>query len=117
VCAPCWVWCLQASKRQHLSHVAHVGLVHVHSASQRAFAAGALLGEDVALEGLTAFDGATWAHTEALGSAFLGLHFGHVNAPFLLAAARRWQRVSAALVGLQPLLLQRRGDQTTTLKF
>jgi hypothetical protein len=46
---------------------------------------GGLLGQDVTLEGLTALDGTTWTNAEALFSAALGLHFGHVNAPLFCA--------------------------------
>ena len=42
---------------------------------------GGLLGQDVALERLTALDGATRTNAKTLFRAALGLHFGHVNAP------------------------------------
>jgi hypothetical protein len=45
-----------------------------------------LLGQDVTLEGLTALDGTTWTNAKTLFSAALGLHFGHVNAPFHLCS-------------------------------
>jgi hypothetical protein len=51
-----------------------------------AFIFGGLLGQNVTFEGLTAFDGATWTDAKTLFSAALGLHFGHVNAPFLLCS-------------------------------
>ncbi len=41
--------------------------------------------QDVTLEGLTALDGATWTNAETFFRAALGLHFGHVNAPFRCA--------------------------------
>jgi hypothetical protein len=56
------------------------------STAQMAFIFGGLLGQNVTFEGLTAFNGATWTDSETLFSAALGLHFGHVNAPFLLCS-------------------------------
>jgi hypothetical protein len=41
------------------------------------FVFGGFLGQDVTLEGLTAFNGAPWTNTKALFSAAFGLHFGH----------------------------------------
>jgi hypothetical protein len=41
------------------------------------------LGEDVALESLSAFDRTAWTHTKALGRAPLGFHFGHDCSIFL----------------------------------
>jgi hypothetical protein len=49
-----------------------------------AFVLGGLLGQDVTLEGLTAFDGSTGTNTEALFGAALGLHLGHLNAPLVV---------------------------------
>jgi hypothetical protein len=46
-----------------------------------AFVFGGLFGQDVPLEGLAAFDGATWTDAKALFSAAFGFHFGHVDAP------------------------------------
>jgi hypothetical protein len=73
----------QTSKRQHLRDVAHVGLVHVDGTTQVALVLCGLLGEDVALERLTALDGATRANAKTLFRAALGLHLGHLIAPFL----------------------------------
>jgi hypothetical protein len=42
-----------------------------------------LLGEDVALERLTALDGAPRTNAKTLLRAALGLHLGHLIAPFL----------------------------------
>src|SRR5881409_4118338 len=74
----------EASEGQHRSDVAQVGLVHVGRATQMALVLRGLLGEDVALERLTALDGATRTDAEPLGRALLGLHLGHDNAPFSL---------------------------------
>jgi hypothetical protein len=46
-----------------------------------AFVFGGLFGQDVPLEGLAAFDGATWTDAKALFSAAFGFHFGHLDAP------------------------------------
>jgi hypothetical protein len=45
------------------------------------FVLGCLLGQDVTLEGLTAFNGTTRTNSEALFGAAFGLHFGHLTAP------------------------------------
>jgi hypothetical protein len=50
------------------------------------FVLGGFFGQDVAFEGLTALDGAAWTNAKALFGAALGLHFGHVNAPFCLCS-------------------------------
>jgi hypothetical protein len=47
------------------------------SAAQLAFVLGGFLGQDVALERLTAFDAATSANDEAFLRAALGLHLWH----------------------------------------
>ena len=49
-----------------------------------------LLGEDVAFESLTSFDGSACANREALFGATLALHLGH-KAPLLLLVQHRWQ--------------------------
>jgi hypothetical protein len=77
---------LNATAWQHLCHVTHIGLMDSCGATQLAFVLGGLLGQDVTLEGLTAFDGTTWTNSETLFSATLGLHFGHVYAPFHLCS-------------------------------
>jgi hypothetical protein len=46
-----------------------------------AFVFGGLFGQDVPLEGLAAFDGATWTDAKALFSTAFGFHFGHLDAP------------------------------------
>jgi hypothetical protein len=56
------------------------------STAQMAFIFGGLLGQNVTFEGLAAFNGTTWTDAKTLFSAALGLHFGHVNAPFLLCS-------------------------------
>jgi hypothetical protein len=68
---------LQASERQHLSHVTHIGLMHSGRSTQLALVLGGLLGQDVTLEGMTALDGTTGANAKALFGAALGLHLGH----------------------------------------
>jgi len=40
--------------------------MHIDGAAQVAFVLGGLLGQDVTLKGLTAFDGSTGTNTEAL---------------------------------------------------
>jgi hypothetical protein len=77
---------LNATAWQHLRHVTHVGLMHSHCTTEVTFVLGGLLRQDVTLEGLTALDGATWTNAESLLRAALGLHFGHVNAPFHLCS-------------------------------
>ena len=97
---------LQASKGQHLSDVTHVGFVHGRRATQVALVLRGLLGQDVALERLTALDGATRTNAKTLFRAALGLHFGHVIAPFKMSQGR--QRFLAALV--QPLETNKPAD-------
>jgi hypothetical protein len=75
---------LKTSEGHHLFDVPHVGLVHVDSAAQLAFVLRGLLGQDVAFERLAPFNGAAWSNAKPLGRAFLGLHFGHLIAPFCL---------------------------------
>jgi hypothetical protein len=53
-----------------------------HGAAQVAFGLGGLLGQNVTFEGLTAFHGTTGTNAKSLFRAALGLHFGHVHAPF-----------------------------------
>jgi hypothetical protein len=55
-------------------------------AAQMAFILGGLLGQNVTFEGLTALDGSTWTDAEAFLRRALGLHFGHINAPFSLCS-------------------------------
>jgi hypothetical protein len=93
---------LNATAGHHLSNVTHIGLVHSDSTTQLAFILGGLLGQDVTFEGLTALDGATWTDAEALFSAALGLHFGHVNAP--LRCAREALETDPRLDGPEPLM-------------
>src|SRR3954468_20392852 len=86
----------EAGERQHLSHVTHVGLMHVDGTTQVALVLRGLLREDVALERLTALDGATRTDAEPLGRALLGLHLGHVNAPFNAPWSRRTSIIDVA---------------------
>src|SRR5580692_6715791 len=51
--------------------------------AQMAFVLGGFLGKNVALEGLTALDGTTRTHHEALCSTLLGLHLRHETTPLL----------------------------------
>jgi hypothetical protein len=60
--------------------------MHSSWTPQMAFVFGGLLGQDVTLEGLTALDGATRTNSEALLGSALGLHFGHLHAPFHLCS-------------------------------
>jgi hypothetical protein len=69
-----------------LRHVTHIGFMHTHGTTQVTFVLGGFFGQDVAFEGLTALDGAAWTNAKALFGAALGLHFGHVNAPFCLCS-------------------------------
>jgi hypothetical protein len=55
-------------------------------AAQVAFVLGGLLGQNVTFEGLTALDGATGTNAKSLLRAALGLHLGHVTAPFHLCS-------------------------------
>jgi hypothetical protein len=93
---------LNATAGHHLSNVTHIGLVHSDSTTQLAFILGGLLGQDVTFEGLTALDGATWTDAEALFRAALGLHFGHVSAPF--HCAREALGTDPRLDGPEPLM-------------
>src|SRR5690349_10110835 len=77
--------------------------MHVDGAAQVALVLRGLLREDVALERLTALDGATRTDAEPLGRALLGLHLGHWNAPLMHPWSRRTSR-SALLVGLPGLM-------------
>src|ERR1700742_2512340 len=63
--------------------------MHVDGAAQVALVLRGLLREDVALERLTALDGTTRTDAESLRRALLGLHLGHVNAPFNAPWSRR----------------------------
>src|SRR5471032_1970171 len=63
--------------------------MHADRATQVALVLRGLLREDVALERLTALDGTTRTDAEPLGRALLGLHLGHVNAPFNAPWSRR----------------------------
>src|SRR5215217_2258514 len=67
----------EAGERQHLRHVAHVGLVDRDGTAQVAFVLGRLLRQDVALERLAALDGAAGADPEPLRGALLRLHLRH----------------------------------------
>jgi hypothetical protein len=62
---------------QHLRHVTHIGLMNTCWAAQMALVFGGFLGQDVALERLTAFHSAAWANAKTFFRAALGLHFGH----------------------------------------
>jgi hypothetical protein len=73
---------LNATAWQHLCHVTHIGLMNGRCTTQLAFIFGGLLGQDVTFEGVTALDGATWTNAEPFLGRALGLHFGHVHAPF-----------------------------------
>src|SRR4051812_45441646 len=70
--------------------------MHVDGAAQVALVLRGLLREDVALERLTALDGATRTDAEPLGRALLGLHLGHVNAPFNAPWSRRTSSIDVA---------------------
>jgi hypothetical protein len=51
-----------------------------------AFIFSGLLGQNVTFEGLAAFNGSTWTDAKAFFRRALGLHFGHVYAPFHLCS-------------------------------
>jgi len=93
---------LNATAWQHLRHVTHIGLMHCSGTTQLAFIFGGLLGQDVTFEGVTALDGATWTNAEPFLGRALGLHFGHLNAPF--HCAREALGTDPRLVGPEPLL-------------
>jgi hypothetical protein len=59
--------------------------MHCNGTAQMAFVFGGLLGQDVTFEGLAAFHGAAWTDAKTLFGAALGLHFGHLDAPFQLS--------------------------------
>src|SRR5437763_7662741 len=59
----------ETGERQHLRHVAHVGVVHADGTAQVALVLRRLLREDVALERLTASHGAAGTHAEPLRGA------------------------------------------------
>jgi hypothetical protein len=86
--------------------------MHSHCTAKVAFVLGGLLGQDVTLEGLTAFNGSTWTNTEALFSTAFGLHLGHFNAPFFVLV-RRPQNL-CSLVGPEPLLTKAAREQLLT---
>jgi len=70
--------------------------------TQMAFIFGGLLGQNVTFEGLTALDGATWTDAEAFLCRALGLHLGHLHAPFYIVLVRRLQ-TTCSLEGPEPL--------------
>jgi hypothetical protein len=72
-----------------------------------AFIFSGLLGQNVTFEGLTAFNGTTWTDAEAFLRRALGLHFGHLHAPFYIVLVRRLQ-VICSLDGPEPLLVASR---------
>jgi hypothetical protein len=77
---------LNTTAGQHLCHVTHIGLMDSSGAAQVAFIFGGLLGQDVTLEGLTAFNSSTGTNAKAFFRCALGLHFGHVDAPSVLCS-------------------------------
>ncbi|KAG1252663.1 hypothetical protein G6F65_017819 [Rhizopus arrhizus] len=66
-----------SSERHHGLDGGHVGFMNRCRATQLTLGLGGLLGQNVALERLTALDGAAAANLKALGGAFLGFHLGH----------------------------------------
>ena len=82
--------------------------MHRGDTAQLALVLGGLLGQDVTFEGVTALDGTTRTNAEALLGAALGLHFGHVNAPFSCAReafANRFANLLAPSHFYRPALL------------
>jgi hypothetical protein len=69
-----------------------------------AFIFSGLLGQNVTFEGLAAFNGTTWTDAEAFLRRALGLHFGHLHAPFYIVLVRRLQTI-CSLDGPEPLLV------------
>jgi hypothetical protein len=67
-----------------------------------AFIFGGLLSQNVTFEGLAAFNGSTGTDAEAFLRRALGLHFGHLHAPFSIVLVRRTENFSV-LVGPEPL--------------
>jgi len=57
--------------------------MHIHRTAQVAFIFGGFFGQNVAFEGLTAFNSTTWTNAKAFFRAAFGLHFGHVYAPYV----------------------------------
>src|SRR6218665_1290763 len=76
--------------------------MHGGSATQVALVLRGLLGQDVALERLTALDGATRTNAKTLLRAALGLHFGH--GMLLLRCPRGGGDSSPRLFGLWRLI-------------
>jgi hypothetical protein len=94
---------LKASSGKHLRHVTHVGLMNGHTAPQVAFILGRLLGQNVTLESLTAFNGAPWANSKALFSAAFCFHFGHLLLLFE-CAREAFAKLNATLLAPRHLL-------------
>src|SRR5258708_18405955 len=74
--------------RKHASHRGFIGRMDRDRTAQVALALGALLGQQVALERLTALDRSAGANREALGGAPLGFHFRHCGTSFFLPRCR-----------------------------
>src|SRR5262249_3065044 len=73
-----WHGALLARVRQHVADRRRVSVIDRARAAQLALGLRALLGQDVAPIGAAALDAAAAAHPEALRSAPLGLHLGHM---------------------------------------
>ena len=77
----------ELGERHHGADGLHVRLMDGFSPAQVALVLGGLLGQDVALERLTTFDGTAGADHKALGSAFFRLHLRHFAYSIKFAAA------------------------------
>jgi hypothetical protein len=69
--------------------------MHIHRTAQVAFVFGGFLGQNVAFESLTAFNGTTWTNAKAFFRAAFGLHLGHVDAPYGFCLILGGRHVSA----------------------
>jgi hypothetical protein len=72
--------------RKHARDRFHISLEHASRAPQMPLVFGGFLGQDVALKGLTALNGAARTHEETLGRALLRLHFWHDISYFYIAS-------------------------------
>jgi len=99
------------SVRQHGAHRAHIGRIDLLGAPQLTLPLGGLLGQDVAQKCAGALYAAAPLNRKTLGSAFLGLHLGHVNASIFDIAPggplrERFQTSAQLVCGFDPAMLQ-----------
>ena len=68
---------MRLSRRHHTHDGTYIRSVDVRDSAQLALALGGFLGQDVALESVTRFDGSTWTHAKTFLRGAFGLHFRH----------------------------------------